>query len=232
MDSDRSLVAHLPEVVERMSNVIIALTSKRGRSGKDTLVELLQAEGHLVWRVAFGDVLKHQCSLVVCDDRSAQIVMESHFHTDLKDAPFDELSINNIPDSEYSDWLRTEFWDDTSPRSPRWHLQQYGTGFRRNFKGDPNCWLREGLKVIDRAPEGHLVVVTDMRQANEYEQLNRLGAHLVRLQRDWTIEAVDSAPLHATDIELESFSMDALVTNVWGKREAMIEQLKEQGVIE
>lgn len=215
-----------------MSTVIIALTSRRGRSGKDTLVEKLREEGFEVIRVAFGDVLKHQCSLVVADDRQAQIVMESHFHTDLKDALFEELSINNIPESEYSDWLRENFWDDTAPRSPRWHLQQYGTGFRRNHKGDPDVWLREGLKEIAKAPEGSLVVVTDMRQANEYHALEALGAHLVRLSRDWTIEAVDNAPLHATDTELEPFVMDAHVVNRWGNPDGMLDQLRTQGVIE
>ena len=214
-----------------MSTVIIALTSRRGRSGKDTLVEKLREEGFEVYRVAFGDVLKHQCSIVLTSDRQAQIVMESHCHTDLKDAAFEELSINNIPESDYSEWLRETFWDDTAPRSPRWHLQQYGTGYRRNHLEDPDVWLREGLKEIAKAPEGSLVVVTDMRQANEYEALNGLGAHLVRLSRNWTIEAVDSAPLHATDIELEPFVMDAHVENRWGNPDQMLDQLREQGVI-
>lgn len=215
-----------------MSLVIIALTSERGRSGKDTIVELLREEGFEVYRVAFGDVLKHQCSLVLTDCREAQIVMESHMHTDLKDAKFEELSINNIPDSEYSDWLRENFWDDTAPQSPRWHLQQYGTGFRRNYKGEPDVWLNEGLKLIEKAPEDSLVVVTDMRQANEYLALEGLGAHLVRLIRGWPIEAVDSAPLHATDIELRDHVMDAVVKNEWGYASDMLVQLRAQGVIE
>ncbi|URA07075.1 putative deoxynucleotide monophosphate kinase [Xanthomonas phage Laurelin] len=218
-----------------MSRVIIALTSERGRSGKDTLVELLREEGFEVYRVAFGDVLKHQCSLVLTDCREAQIVMESHMHTDLKDAPFEELAINNIPDTEYRDWLQAAEGDESvfeRPRSPRWHLQQYGTGFRRNHKGEPDVWLNEGLKLIEKAPEGSLVVVTDMRQANEYLALEGLGAHLVRLIRGWPIEAVDTAPLHATDIELRDHVMDAVVKNEWGYASDMLVQLRAQGVIE
>ena len=214
---------------------IIALTSERGRSGKDTLVELLREEGFEVYRVAFGDVLKHQCSLVLTDCREAQIVMESHCHTDLKDAKFEELSINELPESEYRDWLVEQYRtyeDHHEPRSPRWHLQQYGTGFRRNYKGDPDVWLNEGLKLIQKAPEGALVVVTDMRQANEYAALDGLGAHLVRLTRGWHIEAVDSAPLHATDIELRDHKMDAVVKNEWGYASDMLVQLRAQGVIE
>jgi len=217
-----------------MSTVIIALTSRRGRSGKDTLVEKLREEGFEVYRVAFGDVLKHQCSIVLTSDRHAQIVMESHCHTDLKDAAFEELSILSLPQTDYRDWLcsRQDMrgqWE--IPRSPRWHLQQYGTGFRRNAMGEPDVWLNEGLKEIAKAPEGSLVVVTDMRQANEYEALNGLGAHLVRLSRNWTIDAVDSAPLHATDIEMEPFEMDAHVENRWGYPDQMLDQLREQGVI-
>lgn len=220
-----------------MSRVIIALTSERGRSGKDTLVELLREEGFEVYRVAFGDVLKHACSIVLTDSREAKIVMESHMHTDLKDAKFDELSIENLPESDYKDWLwdvqgEAEDLDVCAPRSPRWHLQQYGTGFRRNHKGKPDVWLNEGLKLIEKAPEGSLVVVTDMRQANEYLALEGLGAHLVRLTRGWPIEAVDSAPLHATDIELRDHKMDAVVKNEWGYASDMLVQLRAQGVIE
>ncbi|CAI3971369.1 deoxynucleoside monophosphate kinase [Pseudomonas phage CHF7] len=221
-----------------MSRVIIALTSERGRSGKDTLVELLREEGFEVYRVAFGDVLKHQCSLVLTDCREAQIVMESHMHTDLKDAPFEELSIKELPDSEYRDWLIDNRTDPvmhrflSQSRSPRWHLQQYGTGFRRNYKGEPDVWLNEGLKLIEKAPEDSLVVVTDMRQANEYLALEGLGAHLVRLIRGWPIETVDSAPLHATDIELRDHVMDAVVKNEWGYASDMLVQLRAQGVIE
>lgn len=214
--------------------VVIALTSKRGRSGKDTLVELLKERGHEVYRVAFGDVLKRQCSAVVTDEECARIVMESHFHSDMKDAAFEELSIDALPDSPYKDWLLEAplLFDVTLPRTPRWHLQQYGTGYRRVHQNNPDVWLHEGLIEITKAPEGSLVVVTDMRQENEYQALSRMGAHLVRLHRNWYIPAVDDAPLHATDIELEDFGMDAFITNVWGDRENMITQLIEKGVLE
>ncbi|ALO79976.1 hypothetical protein AU161_gp16 [Pseudomonas phage PPPL-1] len=218
-----------------MTKTVIALTSERGRSGKDTLCELLVEYGFEVYRVAFGDVLKHQCSLVLTDCREAQIVMESHCHTDLKDARFEELAINEIPDTEYRDWLVSlypTYEDHHEPRSPRWHLQQYGTGYRRNHLGEPDVWLKEGLKLIEKAPVESLVVVTDMRQANEYNALAERGAHLVRLTRNWVIEAVDSAPLHATDIELRDHVMHAHVENRWGYASDMLEQLKAQGVIE
>ncbi|QNJ57502.1 deoxynucleoside monophosphate kinase [Pseudomonas phage PlaquesPlease] len=215
--------------------VIIALTSERGRSGKDTLVELLREEGYEIHRVAFGDVLKHACAIELTHGWAEQVVMESHMHTDLKDAAFDELAIENIPESGYKDWLwdvqgEVQDLDVCAPRSPRWHLQQYGTGYRRNHCKDPDVWLREGLKVIDKA-DG-LVIVTDMRQANEYAALELRGAHLVRLSRDWSIEAVDTAPLHATDIELRDHRMDAVVVNRWGHASDMLDQLKAQGVIE
>jgi hypothetical protein len=212
---------------------IIALTSERGRSGKDTLVELLREEGHEVYRVAFGDVLKRQCAGVLTHDEAARIVMESHCHTDLKDAVFEELAICNLPETPYRDWLWFDCdHDEGIPRSPRWHLQQYGTGFRRNHLQDLDVWLREGIKVVDQAPKGSLVVVTDMRQANEYAALSVRQAHLVRLSRDWHIAAVDDVPLHATDIELRDYQMDALVVNRWGNARGMLDQLKEQGVIE
>jgi hypothetical protein len=211
---------------------IIALTSERGRSGKDTLCDLLVLEGYKVHRVAFGDVLKRKCSHMLALDECERIVMESHCHTDLKDAQFEELAIDQIPESEYRDWLMDSgFLDLTIPRTPRWHLQQYGTGFRRNYKANPDVWLLEGLKEIKKAPKGSLVVVTDMRQANEYAALSIRQAHLVRLSRDWAIPAVDDVPLHATDIELRDYQMDAHVVNKWGHASEMIDQLREQGVI-
>ncbi|UMO76089.1 hypothetical protein PF_00015 [Pseudomonas phage P413] len=214
---------------------IIALTSERGRSGKDTLVELLREDGFEVYRVAFGDILKRQCAAAITGDPYARTVMESHCHTDLKDAQFDELAIDFLPETDYQLWLWQQFPDHKEwgiPRSPRWHLQQYGTGYRRNAKGDPDVWLREGLKEIDKAPEGKLIVVTDMRQANEYEAMAIRQAHLVRLSRNWVIPEVDNAPLHATDIELRDFQMDAVIENRWGYASQMLDQLKAQGVIE
>lgn len=214
---------------------IIALTSTRGRSGKDTLVEKLREAGYEVHRVAFGDVLKDKCAEILTFSREARIVMNSHMHTDLKDALFDELAIQNIPDSQYRDWLsETHVFSVNEmdlPRSPRWHLQQYGTGFRRNHCKEPDVWLNEGLKLIKQAHEDSLVVVTDMRQANEYLALNDLGAHLVRIQRDWTIPEVDNVPLHATDTELLGYVMDALVENRWGHPDEMLTQLEAQGVL-
>lgn len=215
---------------------IIALTSERGRSGKDTLVELLRESGYNVVRVAFGDVLKHQCAHSLGHDECSQIVMESNCHTDLKDALFEELAIENLPETPYRDWLwftegeRADL-DVCAPRSPRWHLQQYGTGYRRNHLNDKDVWLREGLKVVDAAPSDALVVVTDMRQANEYAALSIRQAHLVRLSRDWKIPEVDDVPFHATDIELRDYQMDAVVVNQWGHARAMLDQLLAQGVI-
>lgn len=212
---------------------IIALTSERGRSGKDTLCEYLAIEGFKVWRVAFGDVLKRECSKVLALEEHHRVVMESHMHTDFKDAKFDELSIDQIPESEYRDWLEPQWPNHMSlPRTPRWHLQQYGTGFRRNYKANPDVWLLEGLKEIKKAPKDALVVVTDMRQANEYAALSIRQAHLVRLQRDWVIPAVDDQPLHATDIELRDHQMDAIVVNKWGHASEMIDQLRAQGVLQ
>lgn len=211
---------------------LIALTSERGRSGKDTLCEYLAIEGFKVYRVAFGDVLKRRCAQTLCLDESARIVMESHCHSDLKDAQFEELAIDQIPESEYQDWLLTRGEDPFIARTPRWHLQKFGTEFSRNYKENKDVWLLEGLKEIKKAPKDALVVVTDMRQANEYAALSIRQAHLVRLSRDWRIPAVDDAELHATDIELRDFQMDALVVNKWGHASEMIDQLKAQGVIQ
>ncbi|MDT9702250.1 hypothetical protein, partial [Streptomyces sp. P17] len=48
-----------------MSKPILALNSIRGKSGKDTLIEHIEANGLKVHRVAFADTLKKECAEVL-----------------------------------------------------------------------------------------------------------------------------------------------------------------------
>ena len=65
------------------------------------------------------------------------------------------------------------------------------------------------------------IVVTDMRLPNEYEQLTSIGAHRLRIVRNWHIPEVDTVPYHQSDIALMAHAFDTLVVNEWGKPEAM-----------
>ena len=92
------------------------------------------------------------------------------------------------------------------------------------------------MKIIKNT-EAEIIVVSDMRQRNEYNNLRLYGqltdstVKLVRLQRLWNIPGVDDAPYHVTDLDLIGHQMDAVVLNEWGNPEGMLDQLKTQGVL-
>lgn len=225
-----------------MTKKIICLTSVRGRSGKDTLIDLLVNTGHDVARVAFGDCLKEECAKDLATDVFTAEDLLGFFHSDAKDQPMPGLAIKELPSYAYKWFLMVasknpmdpHYFD--RPRTPRWHLQQYGTNFRRDHLKNPNVWLDAGMKIIKNT-EAEIIVVSDMRQRNEYNNLRLYGqltgstVKLVRLQRLWNIPGVDDAPYHVTDLDLIGHQMDAVVLNEWGNPEAMLDQLKTQGVI-
>lgn len=217
---------------------LLALNSIRGKSGKDTLIGLLESEGRTVGRVAFGDVLKERCSQVLAGGPSCEATTyEKGMHTSVKDSPSPALSIHLIAASSYKYWLLATQIEDKAdldaPRSLRWHLQKFGTEYSREFMGQPDIWLDEGFKVLQarREEKPDFIVVTDLRQVNEYDQLTLNGFATVRIVRDWFIPQVDDQPYHITDIALMAHKFDALVVNELGDPWGMLNQLYEQGVI-
>lgn len=221
---------------------IICLTSVRGRSGKDTLINLLVKAGFDVARVAFGDCLKEECAHDLANDVFTKEDLLGFFHSDAKDELMPGLAIKELPSYAYKRFLMATRKDPvehrylSQPRTPRWHLQQYGTNFRRDHLKNPNVWLDAGLRTITNT-ESEIIVVSDMRQRNEYNNLRLYGqlkdstVKLVRLQRLWNIPGVDDAPYHVTDLDLIGHRMDAVVLNKWGNPEGMLDQLNTQGVI-
>jgi hypothetical protein len=213
---------------------ILALNSIRGKSGKDTLIEHIEASTDLkVCRVAFADILKHECAKVLAGPRQGLAVeLERRMHTGEKDHQTDLLSFRGLPDSFYKEWLMEAKWGESvmEPRSLRWHLQQYGTQFVREHLGRPNEWLDKGVTQILEGLDDtthDLVVVTDMRLPNEYQKLVEMGATTVRIVRNWFIQGVDDIPFHISDIALMAHPFDTLVVNEWGKPEAMLDAIKE-----
>lgn len=219
-----------------MTKKIICLTSVRGRSGKDTLIDLLVNTGHDVARVAFGDLLKEECAKDLATDVFTAEDLLGFFHSDAKDQPMPGLAIKELPSYAYKRFLMATRKDPvehrylSQPRTPRWHLQQYGTNFRRDHLKNPDVWLDAGMKVIKNT-EAEIIVVSDLRQRNEYSALVLEGGSMVRLHRMWNIPGVDDAPYHVTDLDLIGHQMDAVVLNEWGSPEAMLDQLKTQGVL-
>jgi hypothetical protein len=229
---------------------ILVLNSIRGKSGKDTLIALLESKGYRVHRVAFADILKKQCAEVLSFNEIELAVLEKHMHQSEKDWPSSDLAIINLPESSYCNWLmRSGLHNIDEPRSPRWHLQQYGTEYRREFCKEPNVWLDQGLIEVEKGLQDSskdMVVVTDCRLPNELKALKALHGRqenpnafrwdtpkvsTIRIVRDWFIPGVDDQPYHISDIALMAAHFDHLVVNKLGEPWGMLEQLEEQGAI-
>ena len=214
-----------------MSKPILALNSIRGKSGKDTLIEHIEATGLKVHRVAFADNLKRECAEVLAGGRShATSIALKWMHSADKDVEMPGLAIKLLPGGPYVDWLNKRQNNPFTPRTPRWHLQQYGTEYIREHLGKSDYWLSKGMLDVLNGhadPSVDVVVVTDMRLPNEYGLLSDIGASRIRIVRNWHIPEVDTVPYHQSDIALMAHRFDALVVNEWGKPEAMLNQIKE-----
>lgn len=216
---------------------VLALNSIRGKSGKDTLIGLLESEGRKVCRVAFADTLKRMCAeeLAGPEHKGRAVMIEKRMHSSAKDQQCDTLAFKFIAPSPYRHWATSMGrFDISAPRSLRWHLQTFGTGYHREFLGKPNYWLDMGLAEVyaglGDSSVDH-VVVTDMRMVNEFHALSKANAKTIRIVREWFIPGVDDQPYHISDIALMAHPFDSLVVNRLGEPWAMLDQLKEQGVI-
>lgn len=231
---------------------LLALNSIRGKSGKDTLIGLLESEGRKVFRVAFADILKRECAFAIAGpEGSLAKTYEECMHTSVKDKLQEQLRINSLPTSAYKAFLQADSsLAAMAPRSLRWHLQTFGTQYHREHLGKPDVWFDLGMEQVRKGLEDGRydhVVVTDMRMTNEFAGLTK-GPHTqqpnphafswnvpkvrtVRIVRDWFIPGVDDQSYHISDIALMAHPFDALVVNRLGEPWAMLDQLKEQGVI-
>lgn len=206
--------------------LVIALNSKRGKSGKDTLCSLY--DGAI--RFAFGDALKEECAKTIGVTELAQrCLLEDAHDQKRKDVPQLMLRGDHIPYSDYKAWLLVNDFDMTTPRSVRFHLQQYGNGYVRDFLKQEDRWLNVVKdKVNAMLPCSEVIFITDCRQPNEYEWVKSIGGLVVRVQREdsWVIPEVDEAPLHITDTALDSIDLP-VIRNVYGDPMAMRLQLEE-----
>ena len=221
-------------------SILIGLYSQRGKHGKDTLCELIGQSGFKVKRLAFGDALKKETSHAIAFDNYRASILEKYCHDqDFKDKDMRDLALYNVDDPCYRAFLRrrigaqkdaTVKWmldQVAAPRTMRWHLQRYGNDYIREYLQDPDRWVRSvasTYRAISLVPTAYdFIVVTDMRQSNEYGWLLSCGGIPLEVRRDWFDEQVDLKEPHATDGALDDKNM-AILTNTRGNTSRLLQE--------
>ena len=88
-------------------------------------------------------------------------------------------------------------------------LQWYGTDFIRQYKKQPLYWINKIDKQLDKARgTEHVIVLTDVRYANEADLVIRYGGKLVKVTRP-----VISADFHSSETDLAAIHCDDLIQN-------------------
>lgn len=185
--------------------MIIGLTGK-ARAGKDTVADLITAESlGSVHRVGFADLLKLSAAralnvLTSPDDVGIEAVrrwadaLKTRHRIQIVDQETDEV-IHSLTGRQF--------------------LQRYGTEAHRDLFGD-DFWV-EAVEL--NRPEVDVLILNDVRFANEAAAIKEAGGEVWRVVRD-TIAVEDNAterplPSHFIDREIENYgSIDDLRAKV------------------
>lgn len=180
----------------------IALTGKL-RSGKSEIAENLQYN-HGLMEVAFGDELKRVADELFDGTEVEEYASEPRYRGET-----------------YIPFLYED--DIVGHRKPRRRYQDFGQAMRQL---DPNVWIRKVERSVDvwgnlRDVRG--VVVSDLRQPNEYDWACKNGFTIIRISADDEIrlqraqEAEDNFTMedleHETEQHIDGFSVDYDVIN-------------------
>ena len=88
-------------------------------------------------------------------------------------------------------------------------LQAWGTEWRRNLCS-PTYWIDQTRAKIEAAPEGAVVVVTDVRFPNEGDLIREMGGTVTRVYRCDVNAAEDE---HASETAMDDYHCDAVIWN-------------------
>lgn len=149
-----------------MTKLVISLHGLPG-VGKDTIADHL-VKHYSFWRIAFADALKKEISdsyfnapVALFNDRRTKAEPTPRLRlADCNHKPFIDWYLSTR-DGEYEFALMgAGFY--SQPRSPRWLMQQWGTGYRRSQ--DNQYWIK---RLTENFPANERVVITDVRYDNE-----------------------------------------------------------------
>lgn len=168
---------------------IIALTAPANRSGKTTYARALKDEltslGLEVRILSFATELKKQCAEALSDIPEVRSLILDIDQSDAKDTDFDSFKINNVRDIDYQSFLRKTngFYD--KPRSWRWHMIAFGTGYMRHHLKNDLIWTRHLIyKINDSEADGvDIVIIDDLRFVKEAQALKLFNVDFYEVNR-------------------------------------------------
>ena len=162
-----------------MKAKLIGLTGPAG-CGKDTVADYLCSHKGFT-RYAYADPLRLEVAAAF--GISVDLLMDR----DHKEKPTEKLALERCTDRRFvasiNDWHWVDF-STTSPRSPRFIMQAWGTEYRRAFDGQ-DYWINQAenaLADLDRAGIVN-VVITDVRFEDEANFIRNKGGQIWHLHR-------------------------------------------------
>lgn len=189
--------------------LVIGLTGYAG-AGKDTVASLLQTHcGAYV--TAFADPLRGEICDAFCLEQAFLMRRETKEH------PMSALALARCMDGAFVDRVQVAHMraglplDMAAPRSPRQIMQWWGTEYRR--ANDVGYWTsrtRNHIRWLMSGLHARLVVVSDVRYANEAELIRQFGGQLWRVKRPGCEPAGQQ---HSSAVDGSEFSPDAVINN-------------------
>lgn len=188
---------------------IIGLTGPIG-SGKDTVAQLLRTHcgAHTL---AFADALRHEIVEAFCIEHIYLTRRETKEH------PISALALSRCLDSAFVDRMVVHHMQQgnpinpEAPRSPRQIMQWWGTEYRRTQS--PGYWTQKALQTVRwlyQTKRPALIVISDVRFANEVALVRSLGGQIWQVKREGT-EVAHGA--HVSEVAGDEFAPDAVINN-------------------
>ncbi|MBX0320303.1 AAA family ATPase [Shouchella clausii] len=127
-------------------------------------------------------------------------------------------------------------WMNIEGKKPRKNIQMFGQQCRAI---DPEVWVKQCFQDIDQwnhyRSEGQ-VVITDIRQPNEFKKCKEEGYFIIRVEADEDVrikrmiengDVFEKEDLyHETELSVDKFDVDLVIDNN-GTLEQLIQQIKQ-----
>jgi len=213
--------------------MLIGLMGRKG-AGKDTAAGMLSAHGFS--RLAFADNLYLEVA--------AAFAVTTHFlsRRETKETPLDRLSLRYCKDPDFISLTVSSEADNgvseaqvlSSPRSPRWCLQRWGTEYKRVSKRNDRYWIDKLDEKLRLRPRQSNVAISDVRELAEIEYIRSQGGILIRIvnpviaQKEKEFAAAgDECAQHASELLADHAEVDFEVLNIVGNPKHMQDRIDE-----